>query len=62
LVSVSLRYVGLLRTYKQGGGQHGCHPPALELGVTFLDTSDIYGPFTNEELVGVWGKVGWSHT
>jgi aryl-alcohol dehydrogenase-like predicted oxidoreductase len=25
---------------------------ALELGCTFLDTSDIYGPFTNEELVG----------
>ena len=21
-------------------------------GVTFLDTSDVYGPFTNEELVG----------
>jgi aryl-alcohol dehydrogenase-like predicted oxidoreductase len=25
---------------------------ALELGVTFLDTADIYGPFTNEKLVG----------
>ncbi|MDT0380966.1 aldo/keto reductase [Streptomyces sp. DSM 42041] len=25
---------------------------ALELGVTFLDTAEIYGPFTNEELVG----------
>jgi aryl-alcohol dehydrogenase-like predicted oxidoreductase len=25
---------------------------ALELGVTLLDTSDIYGPFTNERLVG----------
>ena len=25
---------------------------ALELGVTFLDTSDMYGPFTNERLVG----------
>jgi aryl-alcohol dehydrogenase-like predicted oxidoreductase len=25
---------------------------ALELGVTLLDTSDIYGPFTNEVLVG----------
>jgi len=25
---------------------------ALELGVTFLDTSDMYGPFTNELLVG----------
>lgn len=26
---------------------------ALDLGVTFFDTSDIYGPFTNEELVGM---------
>jgi aryl-alcohol dehydrogenase-like predicted oxidoreductase len=25
---------------------------ALELGVTFLDTADVYGPFTNEELLG----------
>ena len=25
---------------------------ALELGVTFLDTADMYGPFANEELVG----------
>src|SRR5579859_606817 len=25
---------------------------ALDLGITFFDTSDIYGPFTNEELVG----------
>jgi aryl-alcohol dehydrogenase-like predicted oxidoreductase len=25
---------------------------ALELGVTFFDTADIYGPHTNEELVG----------
>ncbi len=25
---------------------------ALDLGVSFLDTADMYGPFTNEELVG----------
>ncbi|MCU1450600.1 MAG: aldo/keto reductase, partial [Acidimicrobiales bacterium] len=25
---------------------------AIDLGVTFLDTADVYGPFTNEELVG----------
>jgi aryl-alcohol dehydrogenase-like predicted oxidoreductase len=25
---------------------------AIELGVTFLDTADVYGPFTNEILVG----------
>ena len=25
---------------------------ALELGISFLDTADVYGPFKNEELVG----------
>jgi aryl-alcohol dehydrogenase-like predicted oxidoreductase len=25
---------------------------AIELGVAFLDTADMYGPFTNEKLVG----------
>jgi aryl-alcohol dehydrogenase-like predicted oxidoreductase len=25
---------------------------ALELGITFFDTADVYGPHTNEELVG----------
>ena len=25
---------------------------AIELGVTFFDTADVYGPFKNEELVG----------
>src|SRR5436190_18016093 len=25
---------------------------ALDLGVNFLDTADMYGPFTNEQLVG----------
>src|SRR5437016_8341030 len=25
---------------------------ALDMGLTFLDTADMYGPFTNEKLVG----------
>ena len=25
---------------------------AIEMGVTFLDTAEVYGPFTNEELLG----------
>src|ERR1700730_650478 len=25
---------------------------AIERGVTFFDTAEVYGPFTNEELVG----------
>jgi aryl-alcohol dehydrogenase-like predicted oxidoreductase len=24
---------------------------ALDLGIHFLDTADVYGPYTNEELV-----------
>jgi aryl-alcohol dehydrogenase-like predicted oxidoreductase len=33
---------------------------ALDLGITFLDTADVYGPFTNEALVGkaIKGKRG----
>ena len=46
------------------GMNHGYGPPkdkgemialirtAVERGVTFFDTAEIYGPFTNEELVG----------
>lgn len=31
---------------------------ALDIGVNFLDTADMYGPFTNEKLVGkaIWGR------
>jgi len=25
---------------------------AVEKGITFFDTAEVYGPFTNEELVG----------
>jgi aryl-alcohol dehydrogenase-like predicted oxidoreductase len=33
---------------------------AIDLGVTFFDTAEMYGPFTNEELVGqaIKGKRG----
>lgn len=33
---------------------------ALNLGVTFFDTADIYGPFTNEKLVGRVLKPFWT--
>src|SRR5437660_12631599 len=26
---------------------------AIELGVTFFDTAEVYGPYTNEELLAV---------
>jgi len=29
---------------------------AADAGLTFWDTSDFYGPFTNEELIGKWFK------
>jgi aryl-alcohol dehydrogenase-like predicted oxidoreductase len=34
---------------------------ALDLGIDFLDTADIYGPFTNERLVGkaIRGRRDW---
>ena len=30
---------------------------AVERGVTFFDTAEVYGPFTNEELVGKRGSL-----
>jgi aryl-alcohol dehydrogenase-like predicted oxidoreductase len=27
---------------------------ALDLGINFFDTADVYGPYTNEELIGGW--------
>ncbi|KAI1330119.1 aldo-keto reductase [Xylariaceae sp. FL0255] len=29
---------------------------AADMGITFWDTSDMYGPFTNEKLLGRWFK------
>src|SRR3954469_1283510 len=37
---------------RDGDGALATIKRALELGVTFLDTSNMYGPFLNEELVG----------
>jgi aryl-alcohol dehydrogenase-like predicted oxidoreductase len=38
-------------TADEGTGIETIHR-ALDLGATFLDTADMYGPFTNEQLVG----------
>src|SRR6186997_613600 len=38
-------------TPDEQGGTETIHR-ALDLGITFLDTADMYGPFTNEQLVG----------
>jgi aryl-alcohol dehydrogenase-like predicted oxidoreductase len=46
--------MGMTYAYGSGdeaGGLRTIHR-AIELGVTFLDTAEIYGPYTNERLVG----------
>jgi aryl-alcohol dehydrogenase-like predicted oxidoreductase len=47
--------MGMSDFYKGGQGEQECIATihhALELGIDILDTADMYGPFTNEELVG----------
>ncbi len=47
--------MGLNFAYGPGLGKHeaiGLLREAFEAGVTFFDTAEAYGPFTNEELVG----------
>ena len=52
--SLGLGCMGMSEFYgtpDEQGGTDTIHR-ALDLGVTFLDTADMYGPFTNERLVG----------
>jgi aryl-alcohol dehydrogenase-like predicted oxidoreductase len=46
--------MGMTHAYGAGDEASGLQTihRALELGVTFLDTAEIYGPYTNEQLVG----------
>ncbi len=46
--------MGMTHAYGTGDEQSGLQTihRALELGITFLDTAEVYGPYTNEELVG----------
>jgi aryl-alcohol dehydrogenase-like predicted oxidoreductase len=52
--TLGLGCMGMSEFYGTGDEQSGIDTirRALELGVTFLDTADMYGPFTNEQLVG----------
>ncbi|MGH3610614.1 MAG: aldo/keto reductase, partial [Pseudonocardiaceae bacterium] len=51
---MGLGCMGMSQFYAGGDDQESAATihRALDLGCTFLDTSDVYGPFTNEELVG----------
>jgi aryl-alcohol dehydrogenase-like predicted oxidoreductase len=47
--------MGMSSNYGPAGDRHemiGVIRSAVERGITFFDTAEVYGPFTNEELVG----------
>jgi aryl-alcohol dehydrogenase-like predicted oxidoreductase len=52
--TMGLGCMGMSEFYGSADEQQGIDTihRALDLGVTFLDTADMYGPFTNEQLVG----------
>ena len=54
VAEVGLGCMGMSQSYGPGDDTESVATihRALDLGVTFLDTADVYGPFTNESLVG----------
>ncbi|MEU8132896.1 aldo/keto reductase [Streptodolium elevatio] len=53
---IGLGCMGMTHAYDPAGRDDetsiGVLHRAVELGVTLIDTADVYGPYTNEELVG----------
>lgn len=61
--AIGLGLMGMSGAYKHDDAPEEAEKKHLELltqaadaGQTFWDTSDVYGPFTNEELIGKWLK------
>jgi aryl-alcohol dehydrogenase-like predicted oxidoreductase len=52
--ALGLGCMGMSQSYGPGDDQESVATihRALDLGMTFLDTADVYGPYTNERLVG----------
>jgi aryl-alcohol dehydrogenase-like predicted oxidoreductase len=54
--AIGLGYMGMSQSYGPPPGDRqemiSLIRTAVERGVTFFDTAEVYGPFTNEELVG----------
>jgi aryl-alcohol dehydrogenase-like predicted oxidoreductase len=53
---IGLGCMGMTHAYDPGGRDDATSVDvirrALDLGITLIDTADVYGPYTNEELVG----------
>lgn len=54
--AIGLGCMGMTHAYDPGGrddaGSIEVIHRAIDLGITLIDTADVYGPFTNESLVG----------
>lgn len=54
--AIGLGCMGMSQSYGPNPGDRGAMirvlRDAIELGVTFFDTAEVYGPYVNEELVG----------